>query len=87
MRKDTKPKNKLGTLYQGQKRSVRAKIQEDLAAAGVSHQRFYNWTVKPDTKMVEMPTILKTIICKNIPRAEALFKLPNHSVPTLFEDS
>ncbi|TDB60064.1 hypothetical protein [Arundinibacter roseus] len=81
-----KPKNKLGLLYKRQLRSVKAKVLEDLAAAGISHQRFYNWTVKPDHKMVEMPTILKTIICKNIPKAEELFKIKNTAIPALFSD-
>lgn len=80
-----KEKNKLGKLYQQQRRPVRAQILEDLAAAGVSHQRFYNWTVKPDNRMVEMPTILKTIICRNIPKAESLFRLPSKAIPCLFE--
>ncbi|MEO6284029.1 MAG: hypothetical protein ABIN80_18685 [Dyadobacter sp.] len=68
--------NGLKLLYTKQPVSVRSKIREDLEAHGQSYQRLSYWINKGEVDLLEMPTILKQIVCENIPAAEDLFKLP-----------
>lgn len=79
--------NRFGTLFYKQPGSVQKKIREDLVLYRLKWGRFRYWFTVADENLVEMPTSLKTIACKNIPQAEKLFKLPNPEVPTLFDQS
>ena len=77
--------NRLGKLFYKQPGSVQLKIKEDLQLYSQKWGRFRYWFTVADDNLVEIPTILKTIVCRNIPQAEKLFKLPDPSVPSLFE--
>lgn len=77
--------NCLGTLFYEEPGSVQKKVREDLALYKLKWSRFRYWFTVADDNLVEMPTSLKTIACRNIPQAEKLFKLPNPEVPTLFD--
>lgn len=68
--------NGLKQLYIQLPVSTRSKIREDLVARGQKYQRLSYWINKDDVDLLEMPTILKEIVCANVPAAEQLFKLP-----------
>ena len=68
--------NGLKQLYVKLPVSTRSKIREDLEARGQTYQRLNYWINKENADFLEMPTILKEIVCLNIPAAEPLFKLP-----------
>lgn len=73
--------NSLKKIYQSQRMSVKSAIREELEDRGQSYQRFSYWLNKvDDSGLMEIPFILKEIVCKNISAAELLFKLP--SLPT-----
>jgi hypothetical protein len=77
--------NRLGTLFYKQPGSVQKKVREDLALYKLKWGRFRYWFTVPDENLIEMPTSLKTVACKNIPQAEKHFKLPNPEALTLFD--
>ncbi|TDB69077.1 hypothetical protein [Arundinibacter roseus] len=78
--------NQLGRLFYRQPGSKQLKIKEDLVLYNQKWGRFRYWFTVPDERLVEIPTILKTIACKNMPQAEEFFKLKNTAIPTLFSD-
>jgi hypothetical protein len=69
--------NGLKQLYVKLPVSTRSKIREDLEARGENYQRLSYWINKEKADFLQMPTILKEIVCNNIPAAEPLFKLPD----------
>jgi hypothetical protein len=81
----TKSKNKLGVLYHKLDHCDKSTLLRDLKRVGISHQRFYNWHTMPNERLLNMPTIMKDIVCRHLPQAQKLFKLPNPEVPTLFD--
>ena len=83
---NTEDLNRLGKLFYDQPGSKQLKIKEDLRAYSQKWGRFRYWFTVDNSNLVEIPTILKTIVCRNIPQAEKLFKLPDPEVPTLFDN-
>lgn len=71
--------NGLKQLYVKLPVSKRSKIREDLEAMGQKYHRLNYWINKEDADFLEMPTILKEIVCQNIPAAKPLFRLPDLS--------
>ena len=69
--------NSLKKLYNLQRMSVRSAIREELDDRGQTYQRLAHWMNKPDdAELIGIPLILKEIVCKHIPAAEILFRLP-----------
>jgi len=69
--------NSLKRLYNSQRMSVRSAIREELEDRGQTYQRLAHWMNKSDDAgLVGMPFILKEVVCKHIPAAEPLFRLP-----------
>lgn len=69
--------NGLKKVYTNQPVSVRSKIREDMESHGLRYQRLSYWINKEDAILNQIPADLMQIICKNIPDAEHLFKLPS----------
>ena len=75
--------NGLKKLYTERDYPIRTQIQFDLKKRGISRQRLAHWLDKEDVDFLEMPVVLQQIICKNIPEAEVLFKLPEIVKPNV----
>ncbi|MCE7061229.1 hypothetical protein [Dyadobacter sp. CY343] len=75
--------NSLKKLYNLQRMSVRSAIREELEDRGQTYQRLAHWMKVDDAELIRIPLILKEIVCKYIPAAEPLFKLPEINQPVL----